>query len=457
MAANDYYAKAVIETADSIKGVTELGRAAKTAGEGFAILDKQLKGSNANLKEAAAALKSVVESTRQGAIAAKALADAELQQAKATGTATRNADAHALSVQREATAASQAALAAGRLTAAQEASARAAQRATESSERHSAALTRGAAADDRRAAASARSAAASLEVTDHLSNSRYLLYDVAATYQMVAGAMLLIPAAATAVAISYERDMAQVIRTNDAIWGDTSGINDMKNSLKELATEIPVSFGELANIASIGGQLGIASEKMVQFTDTVAKFGAASNVTTEQAATAFGRLANAFPKDAEAADFFEKIGSAIAYVGVKSVATETEIIAVVNQLSPLAAQAGFSAEAVVGLSGALASVRIRPELARGAFLSTMTKMTDAADEGATAFETYSKYLGKTGAEGMAFFKSDPGAFFNEFIQGIHGAIEGGQSFSRVMADLGVKEKRETQFLLGLSNGHEVLA
>lgn len=457
MANQDYVAKAVIETKQSQQDLTALGQAAKTAGSAFAVLDKGLKGSNTNLKEAAAALKSVVESTRQGAMAVKNLTDAEIKQARQSAINAKNADAHALSEARRTKELELGRAASERRSLAAQNDARAAQRATEATERHSMALQRHTGTQERQAAASSRAAAASLEVTDHLSNSRYLLYDVSATYQTLAGAMMLIPAAATAVAISYEKDMAQVIRTNDAIWGSTEGITQMKDGLKDLASEIPVSFGELANIASIGGQLGIASSEMLKFTETVAKFGAASNVTTEQAATAFGRLQNAFPKDAQAADFFNKIGSSIAYVGVKSVATETEIIAVVNQLSALAAQSGFTAEQVVGLSGALASVRIRPELARGAFLSTMTKMTNAADEGATAFETYAKYLGKTGAEGKELFESNPGDFFNQFIQGISQSIDKGQSFSSVMADLGVKEKRETQFLLGLANGHEVLA
>lgn len=455
--ANDYTAKAIIETAQATKDLTALGNAATTAGGTFKILDEQLKKSNTSLKDAAAALKSVVESTRQGAIAAKALADAEHKQAQASGTAAKNEANLALANQRTATSASQGALAETRKALALEASTRAAQRATEATERHTASGQRAAASAQTRAAAEQRAAQASLEVTDHLSNSRYLLYDVAATYQMLSTAMLAIPAAATAVAISYERDMAQVIRTNDAIWGSNDAIGAMKDGLKDLATEIPTSFGELANIASIGGQLGIASSEMLKFTETVAKFGAASNVTTEQAATAFGRLQNAFPKDAKSADFFNKIGSSIAYVGVKSVATETEIIAVANQLSALAAQSGFTSAQVVGLSGALASVRIRPELARGAFLSTMTKMTNAAQEGATAFETYSKYLGMTGAEGKQLFETNPGEFFNQFIQGIGGAIKHGTAFSSVMSDLGVKEKRETQFLLGLANGADVTA
>ena len=42
---------------------------------------------------------------------------------------------------------------------------------------------------------------------------------------------------------------------------------------------------------------------------------------------------------------------------MESAASETEIIAVTNQISAAGAQFGFTADQIVGLSGALASVR----------------------------------------------------------------------------------------------------
>ncbi len=340
------------------------------------------------------------------------------------------------------------------------------QRAVTETERYTAAqhrtagalATRGA-AEDRAAlttlrlqSAQDRARNSNLALNDSLSNSRYLLYDVGQTYAMLSAALLAIPIATAAVAISYEKDFAQVIRTT-GIVGEQ--IPELRNELKALGREIPLSFGQFSNIASIAGQLGIAKEELGAFTETVAKFGAASNVGIQDAATAFGRLENSFNANGKTPDFFNKVGSAIAKVGVESAASETEIIAVTNQISAAGAQFGFTADQIVGLSGALASVRIRPELARGAFQRIMLNLSRAADEGADSFDRFGKYTGLAGQASLDLFKNDPSAFFNKYIAGIKGTIASGASVSSVLDDIGAKNVFDKQFILGLANGMNV--
>ena len=52
-------------------------------------------------------------------------------------------------------------------------------------------------------------------MNDGLSNSRYLMYDVGATYGVLAAALMAIPAATAAVSAAYQRDFAQVIRVTE--------------------------------------------------------------------------------------------------------------------------------------------------------------------------------------------------------------------------------------------------
>lgn len=322
-----------------------------------------------------------------------------------------------------------------------------------------AAIARRAAAEDRAALTAMRLANATskhnnanLELNDSLSNSRYLLYDVGQTYAVLSAALLAIPAATAAVATSYEKDFAQVIRTT-GIAGEE--VPELRNELKALGREIPLTFGQFSNIASIAGQLGIAKGDIADFTETVAKFGAASNVSIDEASTAFGRLQNSFDPLRQQEDFFNKIGSSIAKVGVESAASETEIIAVTNQISAAGAQSGFTADQIVGLSGALASVRIRPELARGAFQRIMLGLSRSADQGAESFEQFGKYTGLAADQSLELFKSDPSAFFYKYIGGIKATVANGASLSSVLDDIGAKNVFDKQFILGLVNGYEV--
>ena len=485
----DFNASVVISTAESEKGLRNLDNTAKDLDKTLRNLDGALKGAQGNLDSVA---KSMAELTRANAALIRSDRDrakATTEAARADGVRINNSSKLAKTAREQALAEAKIArirqggvasgLGAAATSARRDAEARVrmdaqaaigAQRLATETERTTAASTRGAMAQQQLASATARTeltqlrlaqaqqkaASGSMSLNDSLSNSRYLLYDVGQTFTVISAALMSIPVATSAVAIAYERDFAQVIRTNDSLKDSTTtSFADLRQELKSLATEIPLTFGEFANISTIGGQLGIAGEEIGAFTETVARFGAASNVSLDEASTAFGRLQNSFDPLRKQEDFFNKIGSSIAYVGVKSAATETEIIAVTNQIAAAGAQFGFTADQVVGLSGALASVRIRPELARGAFQRIMLGLSRSADEGGQAFHKFAKYTGETDDAAKNLLKTDPSAFFYKYIGGIKQAIADTGSVSGVLDDIGAKNVFDKQFILGLANGYGV--
>lgn len=309
----------------------------------------------------------------------------------------------------------------------------------------------------RAAAATERAARSTLELNDNLSNSRYLLYDVGATYRSLALALLAIPTATTAVATSYEKDFAQVLRTTTG--QSSQDVLTLRDDLKVLGEQIPLTFGQLSNIASLGAQLGLTADELAGFTDVTAKFVATTNVGVEDAATAFGRLKSAFADQyaADPAGFFNRIGSAISNLGTASVATDSDIVAVMNQISPLGNIAGFSAQGVAGLSAALASVRVRPEMARGSFQRIIEGITKSADQGSVAMQSYAKYMGITGEQALTLQKTNPQQFFQDFITGIGKSLDAGTSFNDILSDIGAKSVRDKQFILALANNHTLLA
>jgi TP901 family phage tail tape measure protein len=485
---NDFNASVVISTKESEAGIRQLDSAARDLDKTLQNLHKSLQTGQGDLDKVT---KSMAELTRANAALIRSEQDrakATVLAAKADGQMIVNQSKRQKSANDTALAEAKAnkirqqSLASGLSTAAtstrRDAEARVRMAATEAvtQARVASEMARGAVAQQNLATAAIRTASATdlaaartarladssrkaasgtLELNDSLSNSRYLLYDVGQTYTVLAMALQAIPVATAAVAIAYERDFAQVVRTNDSLSQSSSGIATLREDLKSLATEIPLTFGEFANIATIGGQLGIAGQDVGAFTETVARFGAASNVSLDEASTAFGRLQNSYDPMRKDPDFFNKIGSAIAYVGVKSAATESEIIAVNNQISAAGATFGFAADEIVGMSGALASVRIRPELARGAFQRIMLGLSRAADEGGEAFNQFGKYTGLAADEAQALFKNDPSQFFYKYIGGIKAAIAETGSASAVLDDIGAKNVFDKQFILGLSQGYDV--
>lgn len=480
--ANDFNASLVISTSEAVTNVRNVDAAAKDLDKTLAHLHTTMQSSQGDIDKVAKSLKVFTDTQRQANRDAKDRNATLISQAKLEREQIVNKDKSAQATQRQAQneaklagirarngrdsasglgnetrrnaesanrIAASSVLTTARLTTEAERRAAAEQRTGAALAQRAGAEARAEQASLRLAAAQERNRNANLALNDSLSNSRYLLYDVGATYATLSAILLAIPAATTAVAASYEKDFTQVLRTTGLV-GDQAG--ELFQELKALGREIPLSFGEFANIATIAGQLGIAKDELGAFTETVAKFGAASNVGISDAATAFGRLENSFNQSGDIPDFFNKVGSAIAKVGVESAASETEIIAVTNQISAAGAQFGFTADQIVGLSGALASVRIRPELARGAFQRIMLNLSRAADEGAGSFDRFAKYTSVAGDAAIDLFKTDPSSFFQQYIAGIKGTISAGTSVSAVLDDIGAKNVFDKQFILGLANG-----
>lgn len=484
----EFDAKLVINTAEAIAGIKTLDQATLGLDVTLRTLDATLKANQSDLSAAAESMTKIIASERAAAAAVKDREAAQQSAARTAALEIKNNNAIAESAAKVEVANARAAVETAKKTAVEERSALAAERAAQANSRagDSAAVRNDAAmaisgarvdainaqrevtetrleqAQNNRASSEIRlqnlqekTARGQLELNDHLSNSRYLLYDVGATYGVLAGAMEAIPAATAAVASSYQTDFAQVLRVTDTATTDVSALRD---NLKGMAVDLPVSFSGLSQIASLGSSLGIqGADNVTKFTDAVAKFSASTAVGVNDAATAFGRLSTAFPKDAQAADFFNKIGSSIAQVGAVSVATDPEVVAVLNQIGPLGNVAGFTAEQMVGLAGGIASVKLSPELARGAFQKTILDISSAANQGGVAMQKYAGYLHMSGDAAATLYKQQPGEFFQELIKGVHDALKNGQTMNDVFDKLGVTNIRQKQFVIGLANGYDSLA
>src|SRR5690606_8216446 len=152
---------------------------------------------------------------------------------------------------------------------------------------------------------------------DSLGNVRYALYEVSTTLTMVSVATLGLATAGTTMAASYERAFADVERTSGATG---AALGQLHDDLVALTTEMPMSFGDITDIATLGGQLGIASENIHEFTRVVGMFAATTDVPVTAAAEQLGRLAQLSKAPQNE---MENLASAIYEVGVNSVATES--------------------------------------------------------------------------------------------------------------------------------------
>jgi TP901 family phage tail tape measure protein len=247
---------------------------------------------------------------------------------------------------------------------------------------------------------------------------RYALYDVASSLTAVSAATLGAVAATLTFSAKFETAFTSIERTTMA---STGALGLLRQQLIILSTEAPLAFEELAKIATLGSQLGIGTNDLIGFTKVVSQFAATTNVSADEAAKGFGRLGEllgVLPSQ------YNQLGSAIAFVGVKSAATETEILRTSIGLAGVAKTAGLSTDFIIGLAGSLASLGVPAEQSRGAITRVFQEINRAASRGGPVLDSFAEVLGKTSSEARNLAQSDLQGFFKQLLVGLSGMSSG---------------------------------
>ncbi len=285
------------------------------------------------------------------------------------------------------------------------------------------------------------------ERINQLPRLRYALYDVANSLNTMSMATLGVITATVKLDSEYETAFTNIQRTTMAT---EPMLQSLEGQLLNLARQIPLTFSDISTIGSLGAQLGIADGDIAGFTKTVAEFAATTNVSVESAAESFGALGNLLDISA---DQYANLGSSIAFVGINSAATETQVLSVVTAISAVATSAGMSEDYVIGLSGALASLKVPAEQSRGALTRVFQEINRAAVAGGEDMARYAAIIGTTTEEASRLATTDIETFFNKFLAGL-GSMDTQQLTSALDA-LSLSDIRVTNTLTRLSQNLDV--
>lgn len=300
-------------------------------------------------------------------------------------------------------------------------------------------------------------ASAANQAHRNLARERYALYDVAAAYTVVATAAGAVVTAFARTAIDYERSFSDIERTTENFFTSAkigAAAEAAKNDLKLLAAEIPVAFGQITEIGTIGNQLGIAEGAIVTFTETVAKFAAATGMSVDAVAMSFGRIGELLNVPASE---FEKLGSSIAFAGVNAVATEEQILTVTREISTTAKMAKFTTPEIIGLATAMSSLGIAAESARGSTIRTFARINQAVSEGGEKLDGYARISGMSAGAFASEWSENGQSAFDAFLAGLQKLSDEGESLDTVLRDIGFVNVRDIQNIQKLGDNYSVYA
>lgn len=186
--------------------------------------------------------------------------------------------------------------------------------------------------------------------------------------------------------VEFESAFAGVKKTIDAT---DAQLEILKTGIKEMALEIPASTTEIAGVAEAAGQLGIATDDIMSFTRVMVDLGVATNLSSDQAASALAKFANITKMSA---DDYDRLGSVIVDLGNKSATTEADIVSMAMRLASTGDIVGLSEPQIMAVATALSSVGINAE-AGGSAISKLLKQIEVAVK---TYETATKVINSTG-------------------------------------------------------------
>jgi len=275
---------------------------------------------------------------------------------------------------------------------------------------------------------------------------RYQLYDVAATLGIVGAAGLAAGLAVTKAGVEWDKNFANVVRTSQTTG---TAVTWLKDQFLELQTVVPVTSANLAEIATLGSQMGVSANAISNFTKITAEFSATSGLNVDESATALSRLNQLLP---DVDGNYERLASTILRTGVNAVATEAQITRGTSQIASMGQIAGLTTPEVVALSSAMSSLGFSPELQRSVITSSFSKILTATSDVSDKTEKFGAVLKMTGKEFQAAWRADAIGTFRNLLTTI---ASRGDAVT-VLQDLGLASQRLTPNLLKLGQNSEVL-
>lgn len=252
-------------------------------------------------------------------------------------------------------------------------------------------------------------------------------------------------------AIAFEDSFAGVRKTVDATEPQLA---QMSQELLDLSTVIPVNVNELNNLASAAGQLGIQTDAIIAFTDTVAKLGVTTDLTSDIAADALARLANItqLPQDQ-----FDNLGSTIVALGNKTASTESEIVDFGLRISGAGNQIGLTQDQILSFGAALASLGLNAEAGGSAISTTFIRIASDVAKGGERLNTFARVAGMSADEFSKKWRTDPANAIVAFLRGLSQVNDQGGNVFATLEELGLGGIRVRDTLLRAAGAGDLLS
>ena len=280
----------------------------------------------------------------------------------------------------------------------------------------------------------------------HAASAAKVLGASAAAITAAAGAIV---AGVAKIGMDFESAFAGVEKT---VSGTPEQLKAIEEGIRDLSGVMPTAAEELAAVAENAGQLGIQTDSVLEFTETMAMMAETTNLSAEQAATGFAKFANI---TGMAQRYFDNLGSAVVVLGNNLATTEADITEMAMRIAAAGSQIGMSEADIMGVAAALSSVGLEAEAGGTAISRVMVDMQLAVETGSDSLKDFADVAGMSVEEFKRAFQKDATGALTAFLAGLGNTEKLGKSTIAMLDEMGVSEVRLRDTLLRAANANEL--
>ena len=261
-------------------------------------------------------------------------------------------------------------------------------------------------------------------------------------------------------AASFEEQFVRVKKTLD-IKGETAQIeksfDNIGKKLRDLTKQSPVTTDAITEIASVGGQLGVAASDIVAFTNTIQKLTVATNLSAENASMAMSRLQEI---TGSTVDELDNLGSSLVALGNNFAAQESEIVNAAMQIATSTAQIrgemNNAAVDALAFSTALRAIGQPSQAGATAIVRLMSELSEAMAQGGDNLKLFAQVARMSVPAFEELYSLDSSQAVAAFIKGLDDTSSVGQTNITVLQRLGLGQVRTQKAILALAKANETL-
>lgn len=232
------------------------------------------------------------------------------------------------------------------------------------------------------------------------------------------------------------------------------GYQNLKRGAVELSRTQPVSANTILNMEALGAQLGWSNDKLQDFAMTVAGLDIATDMDAETAATELAQFANITRMAQGDAG---RYASSIVALGNNMATTESKISAMSQGMASAGTQAGMSQADILGIAAAAASLGLEAQAGGSAFSKTINEIGMAVSTNGKTLQTWADVAGMSVEQFKAAWQTDVTGTFERVIEGLGKVKANGGDLNETLAELGVTELRQSDFLRRMAGNSDLVS